>query len=123
MAKKRAEDADERDRAVSTRADIQTRNLEVQENLSREYVLKSQKKRESATVKNLEKKINMLEKHKAIYVKKYGEDGYETKLGQLVDELLAAGAEEEKSLSLPTKERNNDVGGGGVMQLCKNFNA
>jgi hypothetical protein len=114
VAKKEwAEDADERDRAMSTRANIQTRNLEVQENLSREYVLKSQKKRESATVKNLENKINMLEKHKAIYVKKYGKDGYETKHGQLVDELLVAGAEEEKSLSSPTKERNNDVGSGG----------
>jgi hypothetical protein len=95
VAKKRAENAEERDRAVSTRADIQTRNLEVQENLAREYVLKSKKKRESATVKNLEKKISMLEKHKDIYVKKYGEDGYEAKLGKLVDELLASGAEEE----------------------------
>ena len=95
MAKKRAENAEERDRAVSTRADIQTRNLEVQESLAREYVLKSKKKRESATVKNLEKKISMLEKHKDIYVKKYWEDGYEAKLGKLVDELLASGAEEE----------------------------
>ena len=50
-------------------------------------MLKSKKKRESATVKNLEKKISMLEKHKDIYVKKYGEDGYETKLGKLVDDL------------------------------------
>jgi hypothetical protein len=75
--------------------------------------LKSQKKCESATVKNLEKKKKMLKKHKAICVKKYGEDGYESKLGQLVDDLLAADEKDASTLSL-TKENNNDVGGDGA---------
>jgi hypothetical protein len=105
VAAKRAEDAKERDRAVDTRVELQTRNLELQEGLVREFILSSKKKRESASVNNLKKKLKMLEKHKSIFIKKDGEEAYEAKVAELLYALLAAGKEDEPQ---PPVTKNNE---------------
>lgn len=95
LAAKRAVEAAERDEAVETRVKIQQRNVTMQEAIAKESILSSKKKRETATVKNVEAKLSVLEKNKDIFVRQNGEEAYEAKVNELISKMLKAGEESD----------------------------
>ena len=118
VATRRADNAKERDRAVETRVELQTRNLQIQEGLARESILSSRKKRECATVSNLKKKLKMIERHKGIFIKKNGEEAYEAKVDELLHALLTAGEEDETMMEANHTTNNVEDRGGDAASTC-----
>ena len=92
---KQAEAAVEQDTAVQVRVQLQQHTLQMQEKrleldlmMGRESILSSRTKRETAAVENKRKQLKLLQKHKDVYVHKFGQDAYDEKVGELLESVV-----------------------------------
>ena len=113
--KEREAAAVEHDAVVAVRVSMKKSQERINNVMARESILSSQKKRESAIIKNAAKKLKALKYTKAVFVEKHGEERWKEEVDKCMMEMLGSKTPEDNMLDDAFNDQSNnesaDMGG------------